>query len=206
MAALAHFHDPAKRDTHYGNPLNVAQYLVDLHDAKAVFNFCGCLMFQLSLSPKLREHLAQVAQSESATGQQPVIRDAFMDRLGKTPGYAKTADADNVLIFHGREVRQVANATGGGGCVLQLCMANAADPEGWTRQEIGDYNGWAHDTSRPWRKGQQLEREGFQGFKSKFGEAAYTLHHRFYLHFDRRNQMWLSAEDGCEGEPVQWSQ
>ena len=30
---------------------NVAQYLVDLHDARAVFDFCGGMMFQLDLSP-----------------------------------------------------------------------------------------------------------------------------------------------------------
>jgi len=157
-------------------------------------------MFQLSLSPKLREHLVQVVQQQTV---QPVLYDSSMDRLAKIPGYTKTADADNVRIFHGREVRQVPNAAGGQGCVLQLCLANGADPEGWTKQEVADYNGWAHDSRRPWRQGQQLEREGFGGFKSKFGNTAYTLHHRFYLHLDKRNQIWLSAEDGCEGEPVQ---
>jgi len=118
-------------------------------------------MFQLSLSPMLREHLAKVAQSESATGQQqPKIFDASMHRLGMTPGYAKNAEADNVLIFHGREVRQVPDAAAGEGCVMQLSLANAADPEGWTEHEIGDYNGWAHDSGRPWRRGSQLEEEG----------------------------------------------
>merc|ERR1711879_1051047 len=96
----------------------------------------------------------------------------------------------------------VTNAAGGQGCVLQLCLANEADPEGWTPHEVDDYNGWAHDSGRPWRRGQQLESEGFEGFTRKFGDAAYTLHHRFYLHFDGRNQIWLSAEDGCEGEPA----
>merc|ERR1719323_1678233 len=161
-------------------------------------------MFQLSLSPKLREHLGllSAAQNESSAAQQPVIFDASMDRLAKTQGYAKNADADNVLIFHGREVRQVPNAAGGEGCVLHLSLANAADPEGWTRQEVGDYNGWAHDSQRPWRRGQQLEQEGFAGFTSKFGGDAFALHHRFYLHLDGRNQIWLPAEDGCEGEPA----
>eukprot|EP00747_Dinoflagellata_sp_TGD_P167970 gnl/TRDRNA2_/TRDRNA2_193373_c0_seq1.p1 gnl/TRDRNA2_/TRDRNA2_193373_c0~~gnl/TRDRNA2_/TRDRNA2_193373_c0_seq1.p1 ORF type:complete len:330 (+),score=64.74 gnl/TRDRNA2_/TRDRNA2_193373_c0_seq1:29-1018(+) len=199
VTAPAHFHEPAQRDTHYGAPLNVAKYLIDMHDGKAVFNFCGSHLFQLSLSPKLREHLEKVAQKEA--GQQPMIFDASADSLAKTPGYAQTADADNIRIFHGREIRQSPTAEGGQGKVLQLCLANGDDPEGWTKQEIGDYNGWAHDSGRPWRKGAQLEQEGFEGFKSKFGEAAFTLHHRFYLHFDHRNQMWLSAEDGCEGEP-----
>eukprot|EP00747_Dinoflagellata_sp_TGD_P208851 gnl/TRDRNA2_/TRDRNA2_82300_c0_seq1.p1 gnl/TRDRNA2_/TRDRNA2_82300_c0~~gnl/TRDRNA2_/TRDRNA2_82300_c0_seq1.p1 ORF type:complete len:327 (+),score=68.13 gnl/TRDRNA2_/TRDRNA2_82300_c0_seq1:27-983(+) len=199
--APAYFHNPTERDSYYGSPLNVAKYLIDLHDGKAVFNFCGSLMFQLSLSPKLREHLETVAQSQA--GQQPVIFDASADRLAKTSGYEQTADADNIRVFHGREVRQVPTAEGGQGCVLQLCLANEGDPEGWTKQEIDDYNGWAHDSGRPWRKGAQLEQEGFKGFKGKFGESAFTLHHRFYLHFDSGNQMWLSAEDGCEGEPWQ---
>eukprot|EP00930_Biecheleria_cincta_P096247 TRINITY_DN88119_c0_g1_i1.p1 TRINITY_DN88119_c0_g1~~TRINITY_DN88119_c0_g1_i1.p1 ORF type:complete len:205 (+),score=22.00 TRINITY_DN88119_c0_g1_i1:178-792(+) len=200
MPANDHLANPKERDAHYGSPLSVAQYLVDLHDSAAVFNFCGSLLFQLSLSPKLREHLAAIAKNG---GHQPQIFDASMDRLAKIPGYTKNADADNVLVFHGREVRQVPTAVGGQGCVLHLCLANAADPQGWTEQEIGDYNGWAHDSKRPWRRGQQLEQEGFEGFRSKFGDAAYALHHRFYLHFDRSQQMWLAAEDGCEGEPVQ---
>jgi hypothetical protein len=36
--------DPTQRDEHYGG--NVAQYLVDLHDTKSTFNFCGGMMFQ----------------------------------------------------------------------------------------------------------------------------------------------------------------
>jgi len=200
-AAPAHLHHPQERDTHYGSPMNVAQYLTDLHDAGAVFNFCGSLPFQLSLSPILREHLGKVAEAGTDSEHQPQVYDASMNRLFNTPGYSKVAEADNIRVFHGREIRQVPHANGGGGCILQLSMANEADPEGWTKLEIGDYNGWAHDTGRPWRRGEQLEREGFEGFQAKFGDAAYGLHHRFYLHLDHRSQIWLSAEDGCEGEP-----
>jgi hypothetical protein len=158
-------------------------------------------MFQLSLSPSLRSHLEQVAQDESLVEQQPRIFGASYDRLFKTEGYTMTADADNVCVFHGREVRQVPTAAGGQGCVLHLSLANERDPEGWTQHEIEDYNGWAHDSQRPWRRGAQLEGEGFEGFVTKFGMTAYALHHRFYLHFDGKDAMWLSAEDGCEGEP-----
>eukprot|EP00747_Dinoflagellata_sp_TGD_P169344 gnl/TRDRNA2_/TRDRNA2_198114_c0_seq1.p1 gnl/TRDRNA2_/TRDRNA2_198114_c0~~gnl/TRDRNA2_/TRDRNA2_198114_c0_seq1.p1 ORF type:complete len:205 (-),score=25.38 gnl/TRDRNA2_/TRDRNA2_198114_c0_seq1:70-684(-) len=200
--STAHLYDPMSRQGHYGRELNVAQYLVDMHDSGTVFNFCGCLLFQLSLSAKLREHLVQVAQDKGQQWLQPVIYDSSAVRLAKTPGYEPSAKADNAAIFHGREVRQCPTAKGGQGCVLQLCLANGDDPEGWTKEEIGDYNGWAHDSRRPWRKGAQLEKEGFKTFKSQFGKDAYTLHHRFYLHLDRRNQIWLSAEDGCEGEPV----
>ena len=33
---------------------NMAKYLVDLHDSKAVFDFCGGMMFQLVLSDRLK--------------------------------------------------------------------------------------------------------------------------------------------------------
>jgi len=202
-ATPPHHLDPSSRDARYGRPpaMRIAQYLVDLHDAGAVFNFCGCLLFQLQLSAKLREHLAAVAAAPSSS--QPVVFEAQFDRLAKTPGYQRSACADNLSIFHGREVRQAAGAKGGQGCVLQLCLAgDDADPEGWTRAEIADYNGWGHDGGRPWRRGPQLEQEGFREYRQKFGGQAYGLHHRFYLHLDRRGQIWLAAEDGCEGEPV----
>ena len=38
-------YDPAQRDSHYKG--NIAQYLVDLHDSNACFNFCGGMMFQV---------------------------------------------------------------------------------------------------------------------------------------------------------------
>jgi hypothetical protein len=196
----AHLHDPPSRDSHYGKPLNVAQYLVDIHDANGVFDFCGGMLFQLVLSEKLRAHLAQVAKAGDGD-KQPAVFDAAANRMAKMPNYRKVADADNVTVFHGREVRQVANAAGGMGFVLQLCFAGE-DPEGWTKEELSGYDGWGHDSRRTWRKGERLEAEGFRTFRSRFGPSAYTLHHRFYLHFDRRNQLWLSAEDGCEGEPA----
>ena len=191
-------YDPAARDAKYEG--NVAQYLVDLHDSKSTFDFCGGMMFQLVLSDKLRTHLESVATSG---GKQPTIFDAGKMRMGNLPDYAKTADADNVKIFHGREVRQVKDAAGGMGFVLQLSHAGEDDPEGWTPEERARYDGWGHDSGREWRKGEQLEREGFDTFKSKFGETAYALHHRFYLHLDGGNRMWLSAEDGCEGVVAQ---
>ena len=91
------------------------------------------------------------------------------------------------------------------GFVLHLSYAGAGasdDPEGWTPQEVGGYDGWGHDSQRTWRNGERLEGEGARGFAAKFGPASLTLHHRFYLHLDQRNQLWLSAEDGCEGHPA----
>ena len=58
-SAAVDLYDPAARDAHY--KANIAQYLVDLHDADATFDFCGGMMFQLILSPTLRNYLAGVA-------------------------------------------------------------------------------------------------------------------------------------------------
>lgn len=193
--ATRHLHDPSARDEFYGQPMNVAKYLVDLHDANAPFDFCGGMMFQLVLSNKLREHLALVAQG---AGEQPMVFDSFKPRMFMTPGYSQDAHADNVKVFHGREIRQVPNAAGGMGFVLQLSMAEG-DPEGWTAEEIKEYDGWGHDSGRNWRNADRWEKEDFHRVKAKFGERAFGLHHRFYLHFDFMNRMWLSAEDGCEG-------
>ena len=191
--------DPTQRDAQYGG--NVAQYLADLHDNKATFNFCGGMMFQLVLTEKLREHLLQVATSNNDE-QQPVIYDASKRRMSQIPDYEKSPSADNVHLFHGREIRQVEDAAGGMGMVLQLSMANANDPEGWTPQEVEGYDGWAHDVGRVWRNGARLQDEGFTDFQKRFGPTAYTLNHRFYLHMDQGNRLWLSAEDGCEGTPA----
>merc|ERR1711871_800779 len=97
--AMSHFYSPAHRDEKYGRPLNVAQYLLDCHEAKAVFDFCGGINFQLQLSPKLQKHLSLAAHD--STRQQPVVHDVSFDRLFKTPNYKKSARADNVTIFHG---------------------------------------------------------------------------------------------------------
>merc|ERR1712118_290674 len=130
----------------------------------------------------LRGHLAQVA--EGGPGEQPVVFDVSKHRMAKIPNYSKTSDADNTKIFHGREIRKVPHAKGGMGFVLQLSFAEG-DPEGLTRQEIQEYDGWGHDSQRNWRNGKVLESEGVDTFRQQFGAAAFTLHHRFYLHFDR---------------------
>lgn len=156
------------------------------------------MLFQLSLTAKLRAHLAHVAQSGECG---PVVFDAAASRMAMIPGYSRDATADNVRLFHGREIRKVPSAKGGMGFVLQLSFAGE-DPEGWTPQELEEYDGWGHDAQRTWRNGERLEREGFGTFRHQFGAAAFGLHHRFYLHLDRKNRVWLSAEDGCEGHPV----
>jgi len=196
--ASSYLFAPEERDTHYGG--NTAQYLVDLHNNKSTFNFCGGMMFQLVLSEKLKDHLEGLASDE--LDQQPVVFDASHPRMNQISDYSQSSDADNIRIFHGREIRQVPDATGGMGFVLQLSHSDEDDPEGWTSEEVEGYDGWGHDSGRVWRQGDRLEKEGFSGFRSRFGPKAFALHHRCYLHYDNGNSMWLSAEDGCEGTPA----
>lgn len=189
--------EPTQRDSQYG--ANVAQYLLDLHDNKATFDFCGGMMFQLVLTDDLKSHLTHIANTPSEP--QPTIFDASHRRMFNLPNYAKNADADNLTVFHGRELRQIPDAAGGMGFALQLSLANGNDKQGWSKEEIGEYDGWGHDVGRNWRKADIYEAEGFQDFKERFSPQAFGLHHRCYLHFDSANRMWLSAEDGCEGTP-----
>jgi len=203
MATMAsNLVEPKERDTYYGTPLNTAQYLIDLHDAKATLNFCGGMMFQLILSEKLRNHLVHVVETK---GTQPEVYDASKSRMFQIPNYSKNDQVDNIKLFHGREVRNVPNAEGGMNFVIHLSLANDIDPEGWTKEEIEGYDGWGSDRGRVWRNGQRLEEEGFTSFRSKFGKDAFALHHRFYLHLDQGKMIWLSAEDGCEGTPARVS-
>ncbi len=194
--------EPSERDANYGK--NIAKYLVDLHDNKATFDFCGGMMFQLSLSSKLRDHLLTVA-NDTKGDNQPIVFDASNPRMFNVDGYSQDAFADNRSIFHGRELRQVPNAEGGMGFVLQLSLANGSDPEGWSKEEIDTYDGWGHDSGRTWRKANDYEDEGFKTFKQSFGPNAFGLNHRFYLHLDSQNRIWLAAEDGCEGAPAETS-
>merc|ERR1719329_714030 len=150
---------------------NAAQYLVDLNDSKQAFNFCGGMMFQLKLTDMLRDHLVEVAKSGNG---QPEFFDASKRRMNRIPNYSQCGDADNIRVFHGREVRQVPDAAGGMGFVLQLSHSGN-DPEGWSQQE-----GWTN-------------------FKKTYGERAYGLNHRCFWHLDDNKRLWLSAEDGCEG-------
>lgn len=52
--------------------------------------------------------------------QDPVIYDASVNRMQNMPAYSQSADANDVNVFHGREVRKVPNAAGGMGFVLQV--------------------------------------------------------------------------------------
>ncbi len=193
MASTA-IYDPTVRDETYQG--NFARYVVDLHDSKATFNFCGGMMFQLVLSDKLRARLSAAA---SGKGSPLVVHDAKHPKMSTLATYKKDSAADNSAIFHGREVRNVAGAAGGMGFVMHLSDSSEDDPEGWSPEERDDYDGWGHDGGRPWRKLKQWEDEGVAGFREKFGGKAYGLHHRCFWHVDAKNRLWLSAEDGCEG-------
>ena len=184
--------NPTCRDRDYAD--NAAQYLVDLHEKRSVFDFCGGMMFQLVLTDALVEKL------KGPDAPKVVIHDASMRRMAQVPGYDKSNFADDATFFHGREVRKVPNAAGGMNFVLQLSAVD--DEDGWVEGEREGYDGWGHDSSRVWRDGKRLEDEGVAGFRERYGPNSFTLNHRFYLHLDNTNQLWLSAEDGCEGRLV----
>lgn len=213
---------PSERDEHYQG--NIAKYLLDLDDVGATLDFCGGMMFQLVLSDKLKSHLQTISSNNN--NNQPVIHPATQPLMNRTPDYQKSAAADNISIFHGRELRKIPTANGGMGFVLQLSYADpsgaaspideshvagkgadtawsgkALDPQGWSSEEISTYDGWRGDSFRQWRKGSMYEAEGFDSFSTEFGKEAFGLNHRFFLHLDDRERMWLSAEDGCEGTP-----
>ena len=80
------------------------------------------------------------------------------------------------------------------------------DPQGWSESEITTYDGWRSDTFRQWRNARMYESEerGYSNFSQEMGKEAYGLHHRFFLHYDDRGRMWLCAEDGCEGTPIDY--
>ena len=59
----------------------------------------------------------------ASCSHQPEVFDASKGRMSQIPDYAKNGDADNARLFHGREIRQVPDAAGGMGFVLQLSRA-----------------------------------------------------------------------------------
>merc|ERR1740139_156609 len=100
---------------------DVAQYLVDLHDSKAAFDFCGGMLFQLKLSDMLRAHLSEVAKPGDG---QPEVFDASKGRMSQIKDYAKNGDADNARLFQGRVWRK----------------ADVYESEGWAdfKKSFGD--------------------------------------------------------------------
>lgn len=216
----SHLYVPSERDERYQG--DVAQYLLDLDEEGATFDFCGGMMFQLVLSDKLKSHLGTVASSKD---DQPIIHPASQPLMNRIPDYQKSALADNISVFHGRELRKIPTANGGMGFVLQLSYADpsgvsvegaaagkgadaawngkALDPQGWSAEEIATYDGWRSDSFRQWRKCSVYEAEGYGTFSKEFGDDAFGLNHRFFLHSDGQSRMWLSAEDGCEGTPAE---
>mmetsp|Transcript_25429 Transcript_25429/g.82778 ORF Transcript_25429/g.82778 Transcript_25429/m.82778 type:complete len:259 (+) Transcript_25429:30-806(+) len=103
---------PGTRASYAGN---LAGFLVDLHDAKATFNFCGGMMFQLALSDKLHSHLSAVSSRGASDAQQPVLHDAGKRRMQQLAGYDKTGAADNARVFHGREAGPLSRGRHGHG-------------------------------------------------------------------------------------------
>ena len=187
-------YEPMARISSYQK--NPARFLLDLNDNRGTFDFCGGMMFQLVLTDKLKKRLTELSDDHP---DQPTVFDSKMTRMHMTPGYSQTSAVDNKNYFHGREIRKVKDAAGGMGFVLQL-SDSVDDPEGWSNEEVREYDGWGHDSGRKWRNLEQWEKEGVKGFREQFGNDVFGLSHRMYLHLDRDSHFWLSAEDGCEGK------
>ena len=58
--------------------------------------------------------------------------------------------------------------------MLHLSLANGVDAEGWTQQEIAEYDGWGHDSSRRWRKAPQLQKESAFPLSENCSMTLYT--------------------------------
>ena len=169
-------------------------YLVDLHEKKAVFDFCGGMMFQLVLTDALVDKL------KGPDAPNVVIHDAATRRMSQVPGYDKSNYADDATFFHGREVRKVPNAAGGMNFVLQLSAVE--DKDGWVAGKETATTAGARLVPRLARR-QAPRGRGRRGVPGGgTGRTRFTLNHRFYLHLDNTNRLWLSAEDGCEGRLV----
>ena len=66
-------YDATKRQQTYQQ--NTAQYLVDLSDSRATFDFCGGMMFEFKLTDKLRARLLGVS-GEGSASLQPSVADS----------------------------------------------------------------------------------------------------------------------------------
>ena len=72
-------------------------------------NFIG-MMFQLSLTDKLKSHLQSIASTPNS--KQPILHPASQSLMSRIPNYSKSSYADNISTFHGRELRRVPDAKG----------------------------------------------------------------------------------------------
>ena len=87
---------------------DAAQYLLDLHDSEATFDFCGGMLFQIVLTDAFRSYL-------QTTTQQITVQSANTMRMFKIADYSQSNFVDNESYFHGREIRKVPWAKGGRG-------------------------------------------------------------------------------------------
>ncbi|KAL3793576.1 hypothetical protein ACHAW5_002856 [Stephanodiscus triporus] len=171
---------PSERDEHYGD--NIARYLLDLNE--------------------------EVASSPHDPSRQPIVRPASQSLMNRVPDYERSSHADNIYAdpYGTRTTTTSTSAVDGvvvpsGKGADSAWDGRAVDDQGWSNEEIATYDGWRSDRVRQWRNARTYAAEGFDRFSEVFGDKAYGLNHRFFLHYDDRGRMWLCAEDGCEGTP-----
>jgi len=76
MLMATELHLPTTRRAQYDG--KISQYLIDLHDSQAVFDFCGGMTFQLVLTDKLRTQLVASIEQD-----QLIVHDAATDKMQK---------------------------------------------------------------------------------------------------------------------------
>ena len=117
-----------------------------------------------------------------------VLQLSYADPSGTKTTTTSTSAVDGVVVPSGKGADSAWDG-------------RAVDDQGWSNEEIATYDGWRSDRVRQWRNAKTYVAEGFDHFSEVFGDKAYGLNHRFFLHYDDRGRMWLCAEDGCEGTP-----
>ena len=118
-------------------------------------------------------------------------------------GHSLDATADNVRVFHGREVRSVPWPPGGGGwrsTSASLASRAPDDPEGWTGERRWTSTpGGSQTGSAGGETGRSSSRKGSRRSASDSDPRRSPCTTGAHLHVDDADEFWLSAEDGCEG-------
>jgi hypothetical protein len=167
-------------------------------EIRKVSNANGGMGFVLQLSYADDSTTATTTTTSTNVGAIPTIVASSSDTTTATTTESSLkSDAKDIILPKG------ANA---------IWSGQSIDPQGWSLPEITAYDGWRSDTFRQWRNAHIHESEaielsggGYANFSIEMGKEAYGLHHRFFLHYDDRGRMWLCAEDGCEGTPIDYA-
>lgn len=191
-------------------PSNTARYILDLEAQDVYLHYYGDgQVFQLVLSPKLKEHLTRVVSLSDNASMPVTIGVNKLSNKGEcdwnqvlgwtSPNYG----ADAKTVFYGREIRQAPNTLYGN--AIQLSLGPDVDPEGWTNEEMTEnFKFWeaihhkgqdvyAADSLRQFRSSVASEVGGT--FEARWGSSVTTKAHRFAL------QMYSAESQSEQNNP-----